>query len=118
LCEEVDVTLPKDVIVHYIVQNFPKEYEVFKRMLPNTRQLPPYEKLASMLINKEIFLKMNTPNDAKALLVQCDKFRGRYGGFRPQSSYDNNHMPNPNAYGRSYQPSYFAGMHVTIGCPQ
>jgi hypothetical protein len=121
LLKEVDVTLSKDIIVYYIVQNLPKEYEVFKRMLPNTRQLPPYKKLESMSINEEIFLKMNILDDAKALLVQCDKFQGGYDGFRPQPNYGNNHMPNPNVYGKSYgrgQPSYFVGMHAITGCPQ
>ncbi len=69
ILEEVDVALPKDIIVYYIVQNLPKEYEMFKCMLPNTRQLPTYEKLESMLTNEEIFLKMNIPYNAKVLLV-------------------------------------------------
>jgi hypothetical protein len=30
LDSEVDVTLPKNIIVYYIVQNLPKEYEMFK----------------------------------------------------------------------------------------
>jgi hypothetical protein len=33
LDSEVDVTLPKSIIVYYIVQNLPKEYEMFKHML-------------------------------------------------------------------------------------
>ncbi len=33
LNSEVDVTLPKNIIMYYIVQNLPKEYEMFKHML-------------------------------------------------------------------------------------
>jgi len=56
-----------------------------------------------MLISGELPLKMNTPNDAEALLVQCEKFRGGYGVFKSQ----------PNAYARGHgrgQPSYFSKM--------
>jgi hypothetical protein len=43
-------------------------------MLFNTQHLPPYNELESMLISGELPLKMNTPNDAEALLVQCETF--------------------------------------------
>lgn len=36
LGSEVDVTLPKNIIVYYNVQNLLKEYEMFKHMLFNT----------------------------------------------------------------------------------
>jgi hypothetical protein len=74
LDSEVDVTLPKNIIIYYIVQNLPKEYEVFKHMLFNTQHLPPYNELESMLISGELPLEMNTPNDAEALFVQCERF--------------------------------------------
>lgn len=32
LLEEVDVVIPKDIIVYYTLKNLPKEYEIFKRM--------------------------------------------------------------------------------------
>jgi len=75
--------------------------------------LPPYNELESMPISGELPLKMNTPNDAEALLVQCDKFRGGYGVFKSQPNYGNNPMPNSNAYARGHgrgQPSYFSRM--------
>jgi hypothetical protein len=74
LLEEVDVMLLEVVIMYYTIQNFPKEYEVFKHMLFNTRQLPPYKELESMLINKELSFKMNTHDDAEVILVQHCKF--------------------------------------------
>ncbi len=66
LDSEVDVTLPKNIIVYYIVQNLPKEYKMFKHMLLKTQHLPPYNKLESMLISGELPFEMNTPNDAEA----------------------------------------------------
>jgi hypothetical protein len=74
LNSEVDVTLPKNIIMYYIVQNLPKEYEMFKHMLFNTQHLPPYNELESMLISGELPLKMNTPIDVEVLLVQCERF--------------------------------------------
>jgi hypothetical protein len=74
LDSEVDVTLLKNIIMYYIVQNLPKEYKMSKHMLFNTPHLSPYNKLESMLISGELPLKMNTPNDAHALLVQCEIF--------------------------------------------
>lgn len=74
LLEEVDVILPEDIIMYYTIQNLPKEYEMFKHTLLNTQQLPPYKELESILINKELPLKMNTHDGAEAILVQHDKF--------------------------------------------
>jgi hypothetical protein len=74
LLEEVDVTFPENIIVYYIIQNLPKEYKVFKHMLLNSRQLPPYKELESMLISEEFSFKMNTLDDTKVLLVQHNKF--------------------------------------------
>lgn len=74
LDSEIDVTLLKNIIMYYIIQNLPKEYKMFKHMLFNTQHLSPYNKLESMLISGELPLKMNTPNDAQALLVQCERF--------------------------------------------
>jgi hypothetical protein len=71
---EDDVTFSKNIIMYKVVQNLPKEYEVFKHMLFNIQHLPPYNELESMLISGELPLKMNTPNDVEALLVQCERF--------------------------------------------
>jgi hypothetical protein len=39
-----------------------------------SKHLPPHNELESMLISGELPLKMNTPNDVEALLVQCERF--------------------------------------------
>ena len=44
ILDEVDVNIPKDIIVYYTLKNLPpKEYEIFKRMQIAAQKLPTYE---------------------------------------------------------------------------
>jgi hypothetical protein len=43
LLEDVEVTIPEDIIVYYTLKNLPKEYEIFKRMQIAAQKMPTYE---------------------------------------------------------------------------
>ena len=83
LLEEVEVTLPEEVIVFYTLKNLPKEYEIFKRMQIAAQTLPTYEQLEAKLISEETALKMESQKeDGEALLIHRDRNRRPFSGPR------------------------------------
>ena len=58
LLQEVEVIIPKDIIVYYTLKNLPKEYEIFRRMQIAAQTLPTYEQLKAKLISEETAIRM------------------------------------------------------------
>lgn len=87
LLEEVDVIIPEDIIVYYIMKNLPKEYEIFKKMQISAQPLPPYEQLEAKLISEETSIKMESQHqeDGEALFLHRDRSLGRR--FQPVSQH-------------------------------
>lgn len=79
LLEEVDVTIPEDIIVYYTLKNLPKEYEIFKRMQIAAQKLPTYEQLEAKLMSKETSIKMENQHreDGEAFFLHQDRTTAR-----------------------------------------
>ena len=79
LLEEVEVVIPKDIIVYYTLKNLPKEYEIFKRMQISAQTLPTYEQLEAKLISEETAIKMEAQcqEEGEAFFIQRDRNTGR-----------------------------------------
>ena len=83
LLEEVDVSIPEDIIVYYTLKHLPKEYEIFKKMQIAGQTLPTYEQLEAKLISEETAIKMECQEkeEGEALFLHRPR--------RPQSNFRN-----------------------------
>ena len=94
LLEEVEVIIPKDIIVYYTLENLPKEYEIFKRMQMAAQSLPTYEQLEAKLISEETSIRMENQHkeEGEALFSHHDRFRKppnqRYASAASGSYFD------------------------------
>ena len=92
LVEELDVPLPKRILVAYTLKNLLPKYDMVKQIIMNERKLPSYLDLEARLLNEETSKKMqhNQERDTEALLSF------RFGQRRPYN------RGNPQNQGRCY----------------
>ena len=98
LLEEVEVNIPEDVIVFYMLKNLPREYEIiFKRMQIAAQTLLTYEQLEAKLISEETALKMESQlkEEGEAIFVHRDRNRRPPSAPRyPQTPQNQRFTPN------------------------
>jgi hypothetical protein len=71
--EKNGVSLPKDIIVHYMLRNLPKEYDTFKEIQTNNDKLLTYDAFKAKLLSKEIALRLVGEKCGKALAMEGHK---------------------------------------------
>jgi hypothetical protein len=67
MLEELGIPLPEPIVVYYIVDNLPKEYDIQKQMILSRDNLPGYLELESKLLAEEMSRKTDQKNDGEAL---------------------------------------------------
>jgi hypothetical protein len=96
LLEEVEVTIPEDIIVYYTLKHLPKEYEIFKRMQIAAQTLPTYDQLEAKLISEETAIKLEEQqkDDGEALFLHQNRRpqpNQRFNHFRPPQNVRHTH---------------------------
>ena len=94
---ELDVPLPKKILVVYMLKNLPLEYDMVKQIIMNERKLPSYLDLEARLLNEETSKKtqQNQERDIEMLF----SFRSGSGQRRP---YSHGHSQNQGGRNSSY----------------
>lgn len=94
--EEIGVSFPKDIIVHYTFRNLPKEYDTFKDMQTNKDNCLAYEAFEDKLLSKEIVLRLVGEDCGKVLVVE-----GHNNIFGNSNNYWFQIGQNPNGFFRT-----------------
>jgi hypothetical protein len=70
--EAMEVGIPKDLIVLFIFNSLPREYQFFSRSQTRKKSLPSFDELESKLLDEELQIKMDAETEgADEALYLC-----------------------------------------------
>ena len=103
--EEVEVGLPKKVIVYHTLINLPSDYDMLKQVILHERRSPSYLGLEARLLNEEISRKNCSQNQTEALAIShCRGFSRRpfsQGNSGGRHSYGSRSSSSSTVYNQS-----------------